>query len=806
MERPRDAAQVVLEAWIAAPGAGRVGRRHADPARRRSIRAACARCCARPPSAGRTAPTWRGSRPGSSGRPATRPPPCGCSRTPTAASPGRRCAGSFAEELPRGRDRRDSRGALRVAARRWPATPRASPPTGCRPRAAPGRSRPAAAGGRRRDRASRARSHDVPAERWGSDLALSVARALRQAGRTAEARALLGRLGASTTSPELALERALTELRDGPPSGARRRSRRSRTRSQEAAFHYAEALFFAGHTDSALAWYQRVCHRPAGPFDRGGARAHLPDRGRRAANRPAGGRAHRLRDAGAASRSGRCRSPIRSTARCSHGARCGPTAALELAALREETGDAARRARAAARGGRSLPEDRLAPLARQRAGDVYRVWLKDDAQGDSRSTRNAWRAIRARGTRPRCGARSRRCAASGGSDRRTWPDRFRTGGVTGGVRRPPVPAGIAGRWSLVLVLVLPPARRCVAVGHRCWRCAAAMLMLAAAPRPPPNAAAGDPAPRAGRRGRRRERSYAEIVEALADRDRCWPRARPRRRGSPAPARRQAAGADGRAARPITSRPTASPTGCWPAGRRAEWLLNYRGGSFLLADDRRDRARGQRARRHVRADRRRRRGRDPRRDRRQQHGVGRAREGAEGRRLHPAQHAAVGRRGDAGARVRRHPLHQGVGRGGAERRALEVRLAPPPPRGLHRPARQVLRRLPQLPLVPGGGARCRRRWRPSSASPRSPQLKARGGAGTIKDYVGRGGFMFGMCSATDTYDIALAAEGVDIADVGLRRRPARPAGATASSTTRARSRSRTSGSSWIRSSTGSPTST
>ena len=34
---------------------------------------------------------------------------------------------------------------------------------------------------------------------------------------------------------------------------------------------------------------------------------------------------------------------------------------------------------------------------------------------------------------------------------------------------------------------------------------------------------------------------------------------------------------------------------------------------------------------------------------------------------------------------------------------------------------------------------------------------------IKDYIGRGGFMFGMCSATDTYDIALAALGVDIAD-------------------------------------------
>ncbi len=37
------------------------------------------------------------------------------------------------------------------------------------------------------------------------------------------------------------------------------------------------------------------------------------------------------------------------------------------------------------------------------------------------------------------------------------------------------------------------------------------------------------------------------------------------------------------------------------------------------------------------------------------------------------------------------------------------------------------------------------------------------AKAIKDYVAGGGFMFAMCSATDTYDIALAAEGVDICD-------------------------------------------
>ncbi len=34
---------------------------------------------------------------------------------------------------------------------------------------------------------------------------------------------------------------------------------------------------------------------------------------------------------------------------------------------------------------------------------------------------------------------------------------------------------------------------------------------------------------------------------------------------------------------------------------------------------------------------------------------------------------------------------------------------------------------------------------------------------IKEYVAQGGFMFAMCSATDTYDIALAAEGTDICE-------------------------------------------
>lgn len=35
--------------------------------------------------------------------------------------------------------------------------------------------------------------------------------------------------------------------------------------------------------------------------------------------------------------------------------------------------------------------------------------------------------------------------------------------------------------------------------------------------------------------------------------------------------------------------------------------------------------------------------------------------------------------------------------------------------------------------------------------------------TIKEYIGQGGFLFAMCSATDSYDIALAANQVDIVD-------------------------------------------
>lgn len=45
---------------------------------------------------------------------------------------------------------------------------------------------------------------------------------------------------------------------------------------------------------------------------------------------------------------------------------------------------------------------------------------------------------------------------------------------------------------------------------------------------------------------------------------------------------------------------------------------------------------------------------------------------------------------------------------------------------------------------------------------SVQEEKKAVARAVKEYVSQGGFMFAMCSATDSYDIALAAEGVDIA--------------------------------------------
>jgi len=44
---------------------------------------------------------------------------------------------------------------------------------------------------------------------------------------------------------------------------------------------------------------------------------------------------------------------------------------------------------------------------------------------------------------------------------------------------------------------------------------------------------------------------------------------------------------------------------------------------------------------------------------------------------------------------------------------------------------------------------------------------------IKDYVAKGGFLFSMCSGTDTFDIALAAQGTDICSTVFDGDPIEP---------------------------------
>jgi len=55
-------------------------------------------------------------------------------------------------------------------------------------------------------------------------------------------------------------------------------------------------------------------------------------------------------------------------------------AALALAALREAGGDGKGAIEPLLALAEGLPDDRLAPVARQRAGDVYRLWYHDDGR------------------------------------------------------------------------------------------------------------------------------------------------------------------------------------------------------------------------------------------------------------------------------------------------------------------------------------------------------------------------------------------------------------------------------------------
>lgn len=238
----------------------------------------------------------------------------------------------------------------------------------------------AAAGGRTADVLPRlARGLErVPPAQWDDELLLAVARGLRESGRGAEARTLLERAGRATASrPELALERAWAQLREGPPAAALGALDSLARTWPPARFPLAEALFWAGRPDSALAQYKRVALDAASPdavpaLERTYLIEEKPDDpalrafGEIAWERWRGGapRALRLADS-------LWRALPRTAALHAH-------AAIQLGELRAANRDWAGALVPLLAVADSLPGDRLASLARQRAGEALL------AQGDSR--------------------------------------------------------------------------------------------------------------------------------------------------------------------------------------------------------------------------------------------------------------------------------------------------------------------------------------------------------------------------------------------------------------------------------------
>lgn len=220
---------------------------------------------------------------------------------------------------------------------------------------------------------------ELAPSRWPAEILGGVVRGLRQAGLTGEARALLRSRGSEAElPPELALEHALADLRDGPPERSLESLQRTSTESPEGAFLFAEALFFAGRGDSALGRYKDIVQDPHDPYSGASLeriyliedaqpRDALPVLGRIAYETWRGD----FKRAGALSESLYYALP--------HGP-LWAHAALELAARREAAGDAKGALEPLLAVADSLPNDRLAPRARQRAGDVYRTRLKDEAK------------------------------------------------------------------------------------------------------------------------------------------------------------------------------------------------------------------------------------------------------------------------------------------------------------------------------------------------------------------------------------------------------------------------------------------
>jgi tetratricopeptide (TPR) repeat protein len=176
--------------------------------------------------------------------------------------------------------------------------------------------------------------------------------------------------------PQLDLEEALADLRDGPPERALPRLAALAGATPEGAWRYAEALFFAGRSDSALSLYQRIAANPQGSF-RGEAleRTYLIEDAE-----PRGALVVFGRIAYEEWRDDRRRALALtdSLAQALPRGALWAQAELLLASQLEAAGDARGALGPLLAVADSLPDDRLAPFARQRAGDLYLSRFKDE--------------------------------------------------------------------------------------------------------------------------------------------------------------------------------------------------------------------------------------------------------------------------------------------------------------------------------------------------------------------------------------------------------------------------------------------
>lgn len=220
---------------------------------------------------------------------------------------------------------------------------------------------------------------DVTPSQWPADLLVTIARTLRESGRGAESRALLERDPAAALHvPELTLERLLAQLREGPPAAVLPQLDSLSRRFPRATFMLAEAEFFAGAFDSALVHYDVVARDPQSPdaltalerwyrVDDGKSEPALGAVASQAYARWRGddARARFLAD-----------SLFRALPRTSPLFASAALAAADARAAQKDFAGALVAARVVAD---SLAADRLAPLARQRAGEL--LLQMGDARG-----------------------------------------------------------------------------------------------------------------------------------------------------------------------------------------------------------------------------------------------------------------------------------------------------------------------------------------------------------------------------------------------------------------------------------------